>query len=248
MRFAVMLTLLLGGCSPALLLAPVMMASSERQRDAKFERRQQPSAETRTAQEEQARAADEQRRGTAQAETETWVEKKRIEREEREAREAEATQKALEEHNRQVAAREEAEAALEHAKEEIAANPKATRLARSALLCFWTRVRHAAKAEIATQQRYAREGGGIIDMRAIFTQQEIMRGADDGLKRARKDLGRGGPMSCEDQAVLASLGCFAAARGIGEVADDPELEEACHAIEVGLLVDLMGRIDREELE
>lgn len=160
-------------------------------------------------------------------------------------RQRQSEETRVQEETRRDAALQEAEAALERAKEEAAANPKAQRLARSAALCYWAAVRSVAKDEIATEQRYAREGGGVVNNAKLYAQQQRMRRADETSGRLRKNL-KGSPLSCKDKTVAISMYCLAAAREESEI--EEQLVEVCKSLEMGLLIDLAGRIESGEVE
>ena len=73
-------------------------------------------------------------------------------------------------------------------REDSLAAPKTRHIAWSAFACASQRKREQAKAAIAEEQRYADEGGGIVDMRAIYLNQIAMRFADRTLRRCRDEL------------------------------------------------------------
>ena len=64
------------------------------------------------------------------------------------------------------------------------------RLAASALLCADVTSKAEALAEIRAEQKYAREGGGVVDMEKIRTQQVFMRGTDENAAQTRQWLSR----------------------------------------------------------
>lgn len=156
-----------------------------------------------------------------------------------------AGDRAIQEYQQKEATKAQLEALFEQAIQEAEANPKVARLARSVLLCYWSAVRKVAKEEIATQQKYAREGAGIVDMRALFAEQERMRRADEASARARKKL-RGAPLSCKEQAVVVSTICLAVNRDNSDASG--EYEEACRLTEMNVLIALMWRIEHGEID
>lgn len=64
------------------------------------------------------------------------------------------------------------------------------RLAWSAYICAYGAFHNHAKRLIDEEYKYAREGGGIIDMRKIYEWQTIMRVADQHAEKGWKVLDR----------------------------------------------------------
>jgi len=92
----------------------------------------------------------------------------------------------------------------------LAADKRILSAAWSADFCVAKQARVAALQEIRTQQRYAREGGGVVDMAQLHALQEKMRQEDDRMADARgmaKEL-KIKMRSCSDPAVAELMNCL----------------------------------------
>lgn len=89
--------------------------------------------------------------------------------------------------NAEAERREKAEKAARYAAFQAFARKNA-RAALSWIICHNTRVRAGAKKEIATELKYAREGGGVVDEVKIHDNQDEMRGIDEANEKFRDRL------------------------------------------------------------
>lgn len=152
---------------------------------------------------------------------------------ERAARAAEAAAEA----EKERVEREKLEAAIEKAQED----PDIGRLVWSAVICSWEADRRNAKDEIRQEQKYAAEGGGIVDMRLLHEGQQKMRRADERIERAKAAMAdrKLKPMGCQTDKVRAIAFCIALNRGVVEDRD----ESGCDLLIARVLVATAGRVD-----
>jgi hypothetical protein len=143
-----------------------------------------------------------QRHKERSAQKEQWEQEQRRRAEEKRAAEAGAEEER----------RKAKEIADQQAKalKQIEKSTEAMQLVWSAVICRWTMVRGDAKDEIATENRYAAEGGGIASMSRLYSVQENMRTADERIAHAKSKLTEIGaePLSCEDKNTLPLILCI----------------------------------------
>jgi hypothetical protein len=108
---------------------------------------------------------------------------------------------------------EEMQRRLEQSRRSLdaATTTTARRTAWSTLLCVLADYRAAAKREIEAEKKYARAGGGIVDMEKIYIWQQTMRAAEDRSAKARAALGelRVKPQACSSKSVAVLFPCVA---------------------------------------
>lgn len=219
---------LLAGCALAPLASVAVVGGS-----AAVERDRQEKAL------EQARAEQARRDAEARAREAQAAEARRREVEEvRQRVAAQESQRAAEQRVRQeeqTASTAQAEEVLQRAQEDWGA----TRLAWSGVICRWAIIRDEAKKGIEKEKRYAREGGGIIDMREMYAEQKRMRRADDRIERAKNALadGHATPMSCKEKPAKSLAACLTAAW------QGTEGSELCFTGEGAILMELAFRAD-----
>lgn len=158
-------------------------------------RRRQDAAQQAAKAREAANAVEEAKRAQREADL------ARVRQAQEEAREKE--RRAQEDaHSAQVAASiAQAELEATHRRQRIDGlrqDKREMRAGLSAFICTAKRYRAAAVAEIREQQKYARLGGGVIDMGAMKSLQDQMRTSDAAISAARVALGRLNvrPMNC----------------------------------------------------
>lgn len=90
-------------------------------------------------------------------------------------------------------------------------DPKIMRVVYSAVLCNDQVERKAATDEIAAEKKYARQGGGVVDNRKLYTLQQKQRTIDEGAAKNREDLRalRVAPLGCRDRLVAKLAACIA---------------------------------------
>ncbi len=167
-----------------------------------------------------------------------------------ELRRAEARQAALEraaaaqaEKERREAAERETRAATEHLLAARQENPRFMQLAWSSVICRWTSIRTDAKREIEKERKYAREGGGVVDLGALHAEQQRMRRADEHSEHARSELRnwKAKPLPCKETLVFAAVVCLAADEEHVEL--DEDLRATCHSLDMTLLLKTIHRAD-----
>jgi len=104
-------------------------------------------------------------------------------------------------------AREQGE--IERRRRQAMDSPRNRRIAWSAFTCALQRQRAESKAEIAEEQKYANEGGGIVDMRKLYMHQQVIRMADHGLRISAEKLHalRATQMPCDEPRVKNAAEC-----------------------------------------
>jgi len=145
---------------------------------------------------------------------------------------------------RAIAARERAkrEAAVETARAEVANNPGALRCIRSAIVCLSNVVRTIAKKEIETENKYAREGGGMIDKVKMYRLQQVMRTADEKSSDAKSGLDRMKALPCKDTDVEAVMSCALLDAG-DQSSKLQEWRPHCDDLHLAAMVQLAGMKD-----
>jgi hypothetical protein len=80
----------------------------------------------------------------------------------------------------------------------------------SAMLCGDAAIRAESKDDIAQEKKYAREGGGVVDAKQIYDDQDTMRHADDDAKRVKRWFAKVQfkRSACDKPNVKALLGCM----------------------------------------
>jgi hypothetical protein len=136
------------------------------------------------------------------AQKEHWKQEQRRRAEEKRAAEA-----AAEEERRNA---KEIAAQQAKALEQVEESTEAMQLVWSAVICRWTMIRGDAKDEIATENTYAAEGGGIVSMSRLYSLHENMRTADERIAHAKSKLTEIGaePLSCKDKKTLPLILCI----------------------------------------
>jgi hypothetical protein len=86
---------------------------------------------------------------------------------------------ALEEQGRHESARRQFEADQENSRAELASDPKQAAQVLSAFVCHNLAIRAEEKKEIDDERKYAREGGGVVDLAKIHENQDGMRLVDE---------------------------------------------------------------------
>jgi hypothetical protein len=113
---------------------------------------------------------------------------------------------------------EDAAASAEKTRAAYAADKFNERIGLSAVVCAFSYLRRHAVEEIATERKYAAEGGGIVDMKKLHDLQNQMRLADESL--ARLGARAADPLPCEGE-VLNVANCVLSARLTGEIPGAP---------------------------
>ena len=147
-----------------------------------------------------------------------------------------AAQKETTQRNREQAiaqARQRAEDEAEEAtearhREELARVPAFAGPALSLMLCHNAKVRAAAKSEILTEWRYAREGGGVVDMSALHDLQDELADVDASNRWVKSQLKRvkARPMSCSTELIRRLAACvnaLASERAIPTTCSEPRV-------------------------
>lgn len=127
--------------------------------------------------------------------------------------------------------RREAEEAQQHEREQLQAgrraDPKWMQPVVSASLCAYSAIRANAKKMIATENRYAREGGGVVNMQYIYVLQNKMREMDEAT-RVKTTLAKKlkvTPMPCTVPLVKSLTRCVPEASDRSDNCDSAELRE-----------------------
>ena len=91
----------------------------------------------------------------------------------------------------------------------VEVGPSDDQLMASLAICFLGGLREQLLAEIRTEQKYAAQGGGIVDKRKIYDLQRQMRFADERAAQLLAGLKRGGEaaLKCKHELVAASALC-----------------------------------------
>lgn len=175
-------------------------------------------------------------------ESEEAAVQRELERAERAAAALVEQRRRADEETKTRAAEQEREA-TERLLAERQENPKFMQLAWSTIICRWTTIRADAKREISKERKYAREGGGVVDLERLYGAQRRMRRADEQSERARTELRdwKVAPLSCREKVVLLSLVCLVADEERVEL--DEDSRSACHSLDMVLLVETIYRAD-----
>lgn len=114
---------------------------------------------------------------------------------------------------------------------------KFMRVVYSASICRLQEERREALADIAREKKYARIGG-VIDKRAIYDSQMVIRGTDEVLLDVRAEMRsmRIGPLGCGDKRVRALVPCLATSvrNPMGECSDVNDYVEAAPSLQMDL--------------
>lgn len=121
-------------------------------------------------------------------------------------------------------------------------DPEKRRLLLSALVCFHQRIGRAARDEARTEQRYARDFGGVVDGLRLISLQKVARHADEGAGRARAQVER--PVKCDEKRVALLTACLLLADEVASDDEESAYEASCRTELGAAVIEGARRLDR----